>query len=75
MLAIGIFQFDFFGDRHTVFGDVGSAEGFLDHHIAAFGAKGYFHSIGQCVNAFFEFSRASVSKVICFAAIFSVLNV
>ena len=44
-------QFDFLGNRHTVFGDARCAKGLVDHDIAAFGAQGHFDSIGQNVDA------------------------
>ena len=46
-----IFQLDFLGHRHTVFGDVGAAEFLLQDDVAALGAKRHFHRIGQLVHA------------------------
>ncbi len=51
----GIFQFNFFGNGYAVLGYGGGTEFFLDHHIAAFGAQGDFHGVGQRVHAFFHF--------------------
>ena len=44
-------EFDFLGDGHAVLGGAGRAEALLDHHIAALGAEGDFHRIGQNVDA------------------------
>ncbi len=49
-----VFEFYLAGHCHTVFGDVGGAELTADNHVAAFGAEGYFHCVGKCVNAFLE---------------------
>ncbi|GAK50203.1 hypothetical protein U14_01430 [Candidatus Moduliflexus flocculans] len=38
-------QFDFFGDGHAVFGAGGSAEFFVNHHVAAFGPEGNLDSV------------------------------
>lgn len=46
-----IFQFDFLGNRHTVLGDARRAEGFVQNHVTAFGAKGYLDRIGGDVDA------------------------
>ena len=47
-----VFQFDFLGNRHTVLGDARRAEGFVEHDVAAFGAEGHLHRIGEDVDAF-----------------------
>jgi hypothetical protein len=39
-IFIGIFEFDFFGNCDAVLGHGRRAEFFIEHHIAAFGAKG-----------------------------------
>ncbi len=46
-----VFKLDLFGNRNTIFGDARGAEGFVDHHVAAFRAEGYFYSIGENVYA------------------------
>src|SRR6056297_167926 len=46
-----VFQFDFLGNRHTVFGDARRAKGFVQNHVTAFGAKGYLDRVGQDVDA------------------------
>ena len=47
----GIVQLDFLGDGHAVVGDEGGAELLRQHHVAALGAHGDLHSIGQLVDA------------------------
>ena len=47
-----VFQLDFLGDGHAVFGDGGRAEAAFQHHVAAFGAQGCLHGVGQDVHAF-----------------------
>ncbi len=46
-----ILQLDFLGHGDTVFGDVGAAELLLEDDVAALGAEGYFHRVGQLVDA------------------------
>src|ERR1035437_6685720 len=46
-----IFEFDFLGDRDTVYGDGRSAELLLEDHVAALRAKRYFDRVGQLVHA------------------------
>ena len=36
---VGVFQFDFLGDRDAVLGDRRGAEFFVEDHVAAFGAE------------------------------------
>ena len=43
----GVFQLYFLGYGYTVLGNLGSAELLGYHHIAALGAQGYLHSIGE----------------------------
>ena len=45
-----VFQFDFLGNRYTVLGDARCAEGFVQNHVAAFGAQRDFHRVGQDVH-------------------------
>ncbi len=46
-----VLELDFLRDRHAVLGDGGGAEAALEHHIAAFGAQGYFDRVGQDIYA------------------------
>ena len=45
-----VFELDFLGNRHTVFGDARGAEGFIDDHVAAFRAEGHLHRVGKDVD-------------------------
>src|SRR5574344_742530 len=47
-----VFEFHFLGHGHTVLGHSGGAKRTLQHHVAAFGAQGHFHGVGQNVHAF-----------------------
>src|SRR5690606_12956531 len=47
-----VLEFDFLGDRDTVLGHGGGAEGALEHHVAALGAQGHLDGVGQDVHAF-----------------------
>ena len=49
-----VFQFNLFGNRHTIFRDVGSTEFFLDDDVAAFRTQGDFNGISQLVYTFFQ---------------------
>ena len=46
-----VFQFDFFGNGNTVFGDQRRAEAALDQHVAALRTQGSFYCVGQRVDA------------------------
>jgi hypothetical protein len=46
-----VLQLDLFGHRHTVFGDVRSAEFLLENYVAALGAERYFDRIGELIDA------------------------
>jgi len=46
-----VLKFDFFGDRHAILGDRWSAEGAVQHHVAALGAKRHFDRVGQNIHA------------------------
>jgi len=46
-----VFEFDFLGNRDTVLGDARCAEGLVDHDVAALGAEGDLHRIGENVDA------------------------
>ena len=47
-----VFEFDLLGDGHAVLGHVRRAEGFFDDHVAALGAEGDGHRVGQHVHPF-----------------------
>ena len=47
-----VFEFDLLGDGDAVLGDQGSAEGFLEHHVAALGPEGGLDGVGESVDAF-----------------------
>ncbi|CAB4582198.1 unannotated protein [freshwater metagenome] len=51
---VGVFEFDFLGDRHTVIGDGGSAPLLVEHHIATLRAEGDAHCVGELVHATFK---------------------
>ena len=56
-------QLDFFGYRHAVLGDDGRAEGFLNGHVAAFGAQSHLNGVGKFVHAAGElFTGFNVKK-------------
>src|SRR5690606_34384993 len=46
-----VFQFDFLGNRHAVFGDGRGAERALEHNVTALGAQGGFDSVGENIHA------------------------
>ena len=46
-----ILQLDLFGHRHAVFGDGRSAEFLLENDVAALGAEGHLHRVGELVDA------------------------
>ena len=46
-----VFEFNFFGDGDTVFGDGWRTEGALEDHIATFWAEGDFDGVGEDVDA------------------------
>ena len=46
-----VLKLDFLGDGDAVLGDAGSAERFIQHDVAAFGAERHFHRIGENVDA------------------------
>ena len=49
-----ILQLDLLGDGHAVVGDQRSAELLVQHDVAALGAKGDLHGIGQRIDADFQ---------------------
>jgi hypothetical protein len=46
-----VFQFDFAGNGDPVLGDVRGAELLIDDDVAAAGAEGHFHGIGEGIDA------------------------
>src|SRR5665647_2791581 len=46
-----VLELDLTGDGHAVVGDGGGAELLVEHHIAALGAEGDLHSVGERVDA------------------------
>ena len=62
----GVFEFDLLGHAHTVLGDTGRAELFVDHHVAAFRAEGYFHGVGQNVYAVYHLLADFIAKLYIF---------
>ena len=46
-----IFQFNFLGNRNTIFGHGRCTKRFIEHHVAALGAQRHFYSIRQNVYA------------------------
>jgi len=49
-----VLEFDLLGHGHAVLGDDGGAEALLDDHVAALGAQGDLHGVGQLVQALFQ---------------------
>src|SRR6266568_4639676 len=47
----GIAEFDFLGHGHAVLGDDGRAELLFDHRVAALGAEGDLHCVGEGIHA------------------------
>ncbi len=50
-VLVGVFEFDFFGDRHAVLGDRGAAPLLVEDHVAALGAEGHLDRVGDLVDA------------------------
>ena len=61
-VLVRIFQFDFFADGHTVFGDDGIAEAFVDDHIATGRAHRDSDSFRQCVDAALQLQPGLIVK-------------
>src|SRR5476649_2293885 len=57
-----VFEFDFFGNRNTVFGDQRSAEALLDDHVTAFRAQSCFNGVGQDVYTSQHFFTARIAE-------------
>ena len=55
-----IFQFDFFGNGNTIFGDRWAAERFVDDHVAA----GWAHRDGYSVSQFLNAAKHACSGVV-----------
>ncbi len=53
-LLVGVLELDLLGDRHAVVGDRGGAPLLLEHDVAALGAEGDAHGVGELVHARFE---------------------
>ncbi len=68
-----ILQFDFLRDRDTVFGDVRTAELFLEDHVAALGTEGDFHRVGQLIHTAQDRLAGifSVNNLFCHGYLFS----
>src|SRR5690606_32691165 len=57
-----VLEGDFLGHGHTVFGHGGGAEGFIQDHVAAFGAQGHLDRVCQQVYAFHHLLAGAVTK-------------
>src|SRR5690606_9302084 len=66
----GVFQFDFLGNRNTVFGDGRGTEGFGQNHVTAFRAEGGFDGVGQYVDANEHFLAGGIAKLDFFSSHF-----
>src|SRR5579875_300338 len=53
-VLVGVFQLDLFSDGDPIFGDGGGTPFFIENHISAFGAKGYFYCIRNGLGTSFE---------------------
>jgi len=62
-----IFQIDFLGHRHTVFGDGGGSKGLLQYDISPFGTQGNLHASASMFTPRNIALRASWSNFISFA--------
>ena len=49
-----VFQLDLFGDGHTIVGDEGRSEGFLQNYISSFRSQGYSYGVSQLIYTFFQ---------------------
>src|SRR5580658_5500335 len=49
-----VLEFDLLSDGYTIVGDRGGSPLLLEHHIAALGAEGYLHDVGELVHAALE---------------------
>ncbi len=58
----GIIEFDLFGDRDTVLGDVRSTEGLLKDDVASGGAEGDANGLGELLDAGAHFKAGRIVK-------------
>src|SRR5205814_5475431 len=49
-----VLELDLLGDGHAIVGDRGCAPLLLEHHVAALGAEGYLHGVGELVHTALE---------------------
>ena len=63
-----IFQLDFLGDGYAVLGDGRSAEGAVQHHVAAFRAQSHFNGISQDVDAGYHLGASGITKLYVFSS-------
>ncbi|MNZ48629.1 hypothetical protein D3C78_663770 [compost metagenome] len=63
-----VFEFDFFGNRHTVFGDGRSAEALGQNNVTAFRAQGGFYSVSQNVDTNEHFLTGGVAEFYVFSS-------
>ncbi|RMQ94102.1 hypothetical protein ALP94_03130 [Pseudomonas savastanoi pv. glycinea] len=63
-----VFQFDFFGNRNTVFGDQRSAEALLNNNVTAFWAQGCFYCVSQDVDTGEHFFTARIAEFYFFSS-------
>jgi len=56
-----VFELHLLGHRHTVLGDLRSAEFLVDDHITAFGAQRHLHCVRQRIDTLLEqFARLNI---------------
>src|SRR5699024_2586706 len=61
-VLVGVFEFDLAGDRVTVVGDGRGAERLFVNDVAAFGAEGVLHGVGELVYARLEATTGLIVK-------------
>ena len=59
-MFIRVFQFDFFGNRHAVFGDDRVTERFVNDDISTRGAHRYGDSLGQRFHSTLQFQACTI---------------
>src|SRR5690606_31694686 len=69
-----VLQFDFLGHGHAVFGDGRSAEGAVEHNIAALGTHGCLDCVGQNIDATHDTGTCVVSEINLLSCHFVSLN-
>src|SRR5690554_3658624 len=57
-----VFEFDFFGNRYTVFSDGRCAERTVEHNVATLGAQGCLDSIGENVYATYDANACVIAE-------------